>query len=173
MPPAHIGRLLAAALALPAMAAAQKVTVEFDQGADFTRYKSFTMRAGRIASKQPSLNNDLVRKRIEGEIRRRLGEKGLSEVERQPDLNVGFSLGSANRRQVERYPAGWRGWGTRRVAVRYTEGTLVIDLRDARTRELVWRAIAVDEERDPSRIQGHIENMVKKSFQRYPPGAKR
>src|SRR6266536_1758354 len=76
-----------------------------------------------------------------------------AKAEANADVNVRFTLGAANRREVERYPAGWRGWGMRRVAVRYTEGTLIIDLRDPRRQELVWRAIAVEDNRDPSKLQ--------------------
>jgi len=157
--------LLLAAL-IPA--AAQKVTVEFDQAAAFERYRTFAIRGGQIHSRQPSLDNDLVRQRVEAEIRRRLIEKGLSEA-KPADLNVRYSRGSANRREVETYPGGWRGLGTRRVAVRYTEGTLVIDLRDAAARALVWRAIAVEEKHDPSKIQERLEPMIHKAFQKYPP----
>ena len=43
--------------------------------------------------------------------------------------NVRYTLGAVRRAELERYPAGWRGLGTRVVRVPYTEGTLVIDLR--------------------------------------------
>ncbi len=72
----------------------------------------------------------------------------------------------------EVYPAGWRGWGTRVVRVPYTEGTLVIDLRDPSTRSLVWRAIAREQKSDAAKIEGKLENMVKKSFDKYPPKMK-
>ncbi len=96
---------------------------------------------------------EIERKRIEDAIRKKLAAKGLTETEANADGNVRFTLGAANRREVERYPAGWRGWETRRVAVRYTEGTLIIDMRDPRRQELVWRAIAVEDHRDPSKLQ--------------------
>jgi uncharacterized protein DUF4136 len=159
-------------LALPALLSAQKVTVEFDQAMEFASLKTFHLQSGRIHSKNPSLNNDIVRKNLETAIRKRLTEKGLTESAGQADLNVSFSLGSANRTEVERYPAGWRGWGTRRVAHRYTEGTLAIDMQDPRRHELVWRAVAVADEHDPNKIQAKLDSMVKKSFDKYPPKKK-
>ena len=48
------------------------------------------------------------------------------DAERAADAEVG----RAGKTEVEAYPAGWRGWGTRVVRVPYTEGTLAIDLRD-------------------------------------------
>jgi hypothetical protein len=51
----------------------------------------------------------------------------------------------------------------------YTEGTLVIDLRDPTTRSLVWRAIARQNQSNASQIESKLNNMVKKSFDKYPP----
>ena len=51
----------------------------------------------------------------------------------------------------------------------YAEGTLVIDLRDPTTRSLVWRAIASEEKSDSSKIEGKLDDMVKKSMAKYPP----
>jgi hypothetical protein len=58
------------------------------------------------------------------------------------------------------------------VRVPYTEGTLVIDLRDPNTRSLVWRGIAREDKGDPSKIEGKLDDMVKKAFDKYPPKAK-
>lgn len=159
-------------LAFPVLAVAQKVTIEFDESSDFTQYKTFAIRQGQLHSNNPTLNNDLVKKKIEAEIRRRLAEKGLAETETKPDLNVRYSLGSARRREVEAYPAGWRGLGTRRVVTRYTEGTLVVDLRDTKKQALVWRAVAVEDKSDPSKISEHLDDMVRKSIDKYPPKPK-
>jgi hypothetical protein len=52
------------------------------------------------------------------------------------------------------------------------EGTLVIDLRDPSTSSLVWRAIARDEQRDPMKLQDKLDDMVRKSFDKYSPKSK-
>lgn len=122
---------------------AQKIEIESDQTVDFSRFKTFAIRDGRLNSKNPALNSELVRKRLDADIQRYLGAKGLAFVPTGPsDLNVRYTLGSVRKAEVEAYPAGWRGWGTRVVRVPYTEGTLVIDLRDPSTKSLVWRVIA-------------------------------
>ena len=105
-------RLLPLVLLLPLCAPAQKVDVEFDQAVDFSRFKTFAIRDGKIHSNQPSLNSELVKKHIEREIEKNFMAKGLTEVSGKSDLNVRYSLGSAGKREVETYPAGWRGWGT-------------------------------------------------------------
>lgn len=152
---------------------AQKVEMEFDRNADFARYRTFAIRDPRLNSRNPSLNSELVRKRLNDDIQKYLTAKGLSVVASGPsDLNVRYTLGAARRVETEAYPAGWYGLGTRIVRVPYAEGTLVIDLRDASTRSLVWRAIASDEKRDPAKLQGKLDDMVRKSIEKYPPKRK-
>ena len=148
---------------------AQKVTVEFDQAADFTKYKTFAIRDGRLNSKNAALNSELVKKQIEADIVKALTAKGLTMVSGPSDLNVRYRFGSARKMETEAYPAGWRGFGTRIVRVPYAEGTLVIDLRDPTTKSLVWRGISSEEKSDATKIQGKLGDMVKKSLEKYPP----
>jgi len=153
-------------------AVAQKVTVEFDQAATFGKYKTFAIRDGQLNSKNAALNSELVKKQIEADIERGLTARGLTRVTGPSDLNVRFTFGSARKTELESYPAGWYGMGTRYVRVPYSEGTLVIDFRDPTTRSLVWRAIASEEKSDPNKIEGKLDDMVKKSLEKYPPKQK-
>jgi hypothetical protein len=148
---------------------AQKVTMEFDRSVDFSKYKTFAIRDGELNSKNPALNSDLVKKQIDADIERALAARGLTQVSGPSDLNVRYHFGAARRTEVETYPAGWYGWRTRVVRVPYSEGTLVIDLRDPSTRSLVWRAIASEEKSDATKIEGKLDDMVKKSLDKYPP----
>jgi hypothetical protein len=162
-------RVAIVSLLVASGALAQKVTVEFDQAASFGNYKTFAIREGQLNSKNPALNSDLVKKQIEADIARDLTARGLTQVTGPSDLNVRFTFGSARKVEVETYPAGWYGLGTRAVRVPYAEGTLVIDLRDPTTRSLVWRAVASEEKSDATKIEGKLDDMVKKSIEKYPP----
>jgi hypothetical protein len=156
-------------LALGRVACAQKITMEFDQSIDFSKFKTFAIREGELNSKNPALNSPLVKKQIDADIERALVARGLTEVSGPSDLNIRYHLGAARKAQVETYPAGWYGFRTRVVRVPYSEGTLVIDLRDPSARSLVWRAIATEDKSDASKIEGKLDDMVKKSFEKYPP----
>lgn len=159
-----------AGIVLIMSAFAQKVQIESDGAADFSKYKTFAIRSGRLQSKEPSLNSELVRKQIDSSIQKYLQAKGLTFVSEGPaDLNVRYTLGSPRRVETEAYPTGWRGWGTQIVKVPYTEGTLVIDLHDPKAQSLVWRAIARDEQSDPGKIEPKLDAMVKKAIEKYPP----
>ncbi len=153
-------------------ALAQKVNVEFDQAADFSKFKTFAIRDGELNSKNPALNSDLVKKQIETDIERGLMARGLESTTGKSDLNVRYHFGSARKAEVETYPAGWYGLRTRVVRVPYSEGTLVIDLRDAGTRSLVWRGISSEDKSDPNKLAGKLDDMVKKSLEKYPPKKK-
>ena len=154
-------------------ARAQKVTMEFDQTIDFSKYKTFAIRDGQLNSGNPALNSPLVKKQIEADIQNDLTAKGLTlATSGASDLNVRYTFGAARKTEIEAYPAGWYGRGTRYVRVPYAEGTLVIDLRDPTTRSLVWRAIAAEEKSDATKIQGKLDDMVKKSIDKYPPKKK-
>jgi hypothetical protein len=154
-------------------ARAQKITMEFDQTIDFSKYKTFAIRDGQLNSRNPVLNSPLVKKQIEADIQNDLTAKGLTLVTSGPsDLNVRYTFGAARKTEIEAYPAGWYGFGTRYVRVPYAEGTMVIDLRDPATRSLVWRAIAAEEKSDVTKIQGKLDDMVKKSIDKFPPKKK-
>jgi hypothetical protein len=151
---------------------AQKVTVEFDQTVDFSKFKTFAIRNGQLNSKNPALNSELVKKKIEADIVKYLSAKGLEVTDGKSDLNVRYTFGSARKIETEAYPAGWRGWGTRVVRVPYAEGTLVIDLRDPSIKSLVWRGISTEEKSDATKIEGKLDDMVKKAIEKYPPKVK-
>ena len=151
-------------------AAAQKVTTEFDTTVNFSKFKTFAIRDGQLRSPSPALNSELTKKRVETEIERALTGRGLTKASGAADLNVFYTLGSIARVETERYPAGWRGRGTRVARVPYAEGNLIIDLRDPSTRSLVWRGIATEDERNPAKLAEKLDEMVKKAIAKYPPG---
>ena len=70
-------RLAAIGLLLAAAAFAQKIEIESDAAADFSKYHTFNIVNGRLNSRNPSLNSELVRKRLDADIQRYLGAKGL------------------------------------------------------------------------------------------------
>ncbi len=162
-----------AVLALSALATslawAQKINVEFDQNADFSKYRTFAVRSGPPKATNAALNNDINRKRIESDIAKALIAKGLTQAVGRPDLIVRYRLGASRRTEVERYPAGWRGLRTRTVRTGYSEGTLVINMRDRAANSLVWRATATEDKSNAGQIADKLDDMVRKALNKYPP----
>jgi len=167
------GILLAISLCVPAMVWAQKVSTDFDESVDFSKFHTYAWRKGRIQSKNPSLDSTLVDKHIVNAVNRRLAAKRLQEVTAKPDLVVTYMVGARDQKEVETYPSGWRRGGRRRVVRQYTQDTLVIDLKDAASTQLVWRAVCTDAVSDPAKFERRLEATVAKAFDKYPPKKKR
>jgi hypothetical protein len=167
-----MGKLTLLLSVAAAVSWAQKVHSEFDESVDFRQYKTYAVREGRIRAKHPTLDNSLVERKIQNALRAQLNAKGLQEVSERPDLNVFYMLGAAEKRDVDVVPAGWYGRRRRRVVTHYTQGTMVIDLRDTQKKELVWRATCTDTASNPAKIEERIEKDVKKAFEKYPPKKK-
>ena len=151
---------------------ADQHSVDSDPNADFSKYHTFAIRQGNINAKRPELNSPLVRQRLEDAIREQLTNRGLQADPQRPDLIVNFRLGAASKREVQSWPAGRWGRGRRTETYRFTEGTLVIDLLERQGRELVWRGIYTDEEKDAAKLSQKLTDDVKKLFENYPPKKK-
>ncbi len=153
----------------PCLMVADRTDADYDPAVDFTKLKTFQLRPGTIRTNKSVLNNDLVRKRMEAAIRAELSAKGLTEASAQADVAVQWTLGPADRREVQRAIAARRGWRSRAGALHYTEGTLVIDLRDADSQELIYRVTYVDGESDAGKLSRKIEKDVARALEDFPP----
>jgi hypothetical protein len=169
------------------------VRTDFDPSADFARYHTYYWAGGKDVSGRGSLENSLVDKRIKDIIGARLSAKGLSEVaeDAKPDLAILYWIGAKDKTSVQtvpsstmstravwsRYDPYWSGrWGRTydEVVVRnYTEGTLIVDLIDANTKELAWRAYLVQTvDKDPQNTAKRVEANAMAAFAQYPPSKK-
>src|SRR5258708_5595505 len=98
------------------------------------------MKSAADRTRNPAIDNPLAPQKIRESINEQLRAKGLTMVERNPDLWVTYGVGTGRAVETEVYPAGLRGWGTRVVRVPATAGSLVIDLLNANTQQLMWRS---------------------------------
>lgn len=65
-------------------------------------------------------------------------------------------------------PWGWGGPGA--MVDTYLQGTLIVDLYDAKTKKMVRRGVATDTVSDKTaRNTQHIDKAVGKMFEKYPP----
>ncbi len=69
------------------------------------------------------------------------------------------------------YPYGGYGYGNHRTTTTYHEGTLVIDIIDAKTDELVWRGAAVSTVGDATYDAQEIHKVVEKILEKFPPSS--
>lgn len=149
---------------------AQKVEIDFDQSADFTKYKTYAW----IESQNPA-PSDLSHRRIIAAIDERLAPKGLKKSPSNPDLFVVYNAGIKEQVSVQGYSYGyypyrWGGGTVRLDQVVTLQATLVVDLVDAQKQELVWRGIASDTLSDkPEKNQKKLQKAMNKMFKKFPP----
>ena len=184
--------LAAAALGLSVLVlggcATTDARTDYDPAADFSKFHTYVWAGGKDITTQGVLENSLVDKRVKEIVTRQLVSKGLTEVPSgQPsDLVVRYWVGIKEKQQIETVPGAgfgmgyggygpyWGGhWGMaydQVVVNNYREGTLIIDLIDAHTKELAWRAYLVQTvERDLQKTAAKAEKNAEAAFTNYPP----
>jgi len=147
-----ITTLLAVICALPAIA--QKVYIDYDETADFSSYDTFAWGKTPEVSLQDS--SPLMHSRLKNAIEYQLTTGGLIEDTENPDLYVTYHGEEEEKVSVDThnwgygYGGGWRrsaywgsGYGDTTTTVRtYDVGTLIIDIWDAKEKQLIWRGSA-------------------------------
>jgi uncharacterized protein DUF4136 len=154
---------IAFALLLPAtIACAQNVKVDFHQSAPFATYKTYAWAQGMPAA------SPFAEQRIHAEVDAQLGAKGLQPADGAPDLFVATHVITQRHSELIVNEFGWGlGGGTAR---RYTVGTLIVDLYDAMTRQLVWRGVGSESVSvKPRKNAYRLFDALEKMFAKYPP----
>lgn len=172
----NLNWLLILAMVCIAFPAAAEVNVDYDKSADFSKYKTYTREA---VTPAPS---PLVQGRIDAAIDRELTAKGWSKVESDGDVQVmtHASVGKQTRITSDHFGGyggyrggrGWgRGWGTTRVNVtEIAVGTLLVDMVDTESSQMVWRAVASGTvSNKPEKAEKKINKACKKMFKNFPP----
>jgi len=148
---------------------------DYDLSYDFAKLKSY--RWADIPSKADA--DPLVVQRVGSAVETQLKTKGYQLAEGQPDFLVATYVGRHTRIQVTDWGYGygharWYGGGGLDV-YEYDQGSLVVDIVDARTKQLVWRGTAtgiVDPGATPEDRTKKINKAVAKMFEDFPPPKK-
>jgi len=144
--------------------AGDDLSVQVDPRADFSTFRTFALRNGKINSPRPELDNPLFVKKLGTTIRAALTAKGLKEAATSPDLVVDYTL-TGDDISIG-MPTPVRGVGPR--PVRFTEGTLVIDITKPGDTSPVWRGVYRDDESTGSKLMQKLPEDAKKLIARYP-----
>ena len=148
-----------------------RVNADYDKKATFTNYKTYAYLKSGIDKAEIS---DLDKKRILHSIDEVMAIKGFSKSE-NPDVLISIFTKERERVDIyQNYGFGWGWnpwWGMGYSNVTTTpEGTLFIDIIDAKTKELVWQGIGTGYlTTDSERKDERIAEFVAKILEKYPP----
>ncbi|MEW6130219.1 MAG: DUF4136 domain-containing protein [Acidobacteriota bacterium] len=146
---------------------AQKVNVDYDRGADFSKYKTYSWAMGTPAA------NPMVHQRIVAGVEAQLAAKGLRKVDSNPDLIVAYHAATDTQVSVSSWGGGpfggWRmGSGTATVN-KVPVGQLMIDIGDVSAKRFVWRGTAsatVSSKQEKN--EKYLNTALAKMFQNFP-----
>ena len=155
------------------VAIAQTVTYDFDRSANFRAFRTFAWVRGTV------VDDPINHRRVVEAVSGQLTAKGLIRVEPgdRPDVLVAYHASFDRDLQISGFATGWGPYRLRGgTAVARTEqiltGTLVVDVVDARSGNIVWRGTAskeVDADADPAKRDRNIRRAVERLFKNYPP----
>jgi hypothetical protein len=171
---------LACAGMLGGCASGPKIFTQQDPAADFATYRSYGFK--------PALGTDeqgyssILSQLLKSAVSREMETRGYVQKE-QPDLLINFHVSTREKVQATTSPAAggyygyrrgyygvWGGYPMETNVTQYTEGTLNIDLVDARRNQLVWEGVAVGRIREEARrnLEPSVNEAVAKIFMEYP-----
>lgn len=162
-----------------------KVTTDHDKNANFQQYKTFDLY--KVENEKQSVSV-LNLERIKNAVRSEIAKKGFQEVTQSPDLLVNIITILKNKRSVTSntdyygYGGFYRPyyWGgglgvssyTTYDVQNYKDGSIIIDIIDAKTNKLVWEGIGnreIDKPMDNADVE--IPKDVASILAKFPPGA--
>jgi hypothetical protein len=155
---------------IPSMA--QQVKTDYDRNANFTQYKTYSWSS--VKTKDPLLVD-----RIKSSVDSALAAKGLTQVDSGGDLSINAMEITKNQQTLNTFYDGgfggwrWGGFGNATTTTEtYRVGTLVVDLFDTQSKELVFRGSSSNTLSNNS--GKNIKNLnkgVEKMFKHFPPEA--
>lgn len=149
----------------------------FDKSYNFMPLKTFDFKAQNRLSTDPIANNRIWSDEIRGEVANTLQANGFQRTTTgKPDFVVAYYLGLKERYNVAYldygFPGrgrfgwrGWGGWGGDIWNIPYTESTLIVDIVDAQTNQLIWRGYdtnTIDMKRPDRRLDKAADTLVKR-----------
>jgi hypothetical protein len=177
--------MLVAMLGIVLIAGCSSYDIKYDYDVDsnFSAFKTYgwipreisnASGSARTAMQSNTLLDDRIRKAVDNQMT----AKGFTLATENPDVMLVYHVGAQNKVDVTDWGYTYAGsyWGGglgRSVDVyEYTEGTLIVDMVNASTKQLAWRGSAtgvVDPSSSPEQREARVNDVVARIFENYPP----
>jgi len=165
---------------------AQKVTIDYEKSTDFSEYKSYTFLGWQENINQ--IMNDFDMKRIREAFQDEMSKRKLENVESDADIVISLFLVEEQKTSTTSYTnyygmgagRGYRrggrrgGWGGGHSTTNYSEsdyleGTMVMDVFDGRSQEMIWQGVATKTINEkPEKREKGIPKAVQKLMKKFP-----
>jgi hypothetical protein len=156
---------------------AQDVKTDYDHNADFTQFKTYSWE--HVQTKDP-----LFIDRIKSAVNAALAAKGWTQVDSGGDVSIIAIQTTQDQQTLNTFYDGFGGgWGWRRfggggfgeattTTDTYKVGTLVVDLYDAKAKQLLFRGTSSDTlSNNANKNTENLDKGVEKMFKKFPPGS--
>ena len=166
---------------LAGCASGPETRADYDRTVDFAQYRTFGF-FDKVGTDEADYES-LVTMRLKVSTRRELEARGYRYTETAPDLLVNFNASITQQTRVYSAPmpfyGGYYGYGYgyygawaayQPYVYQYDEGTLKIDIVDAKRKQLVWEGVAVgriSEKAKKDRATA-IDSAVQEMFTQFP-----
>jgi len=163
-----------AGILLTAVTAWAGISTDYDHSVDFAPYKTYSW--GKIQT-----TNGLWDARVKDAVASRLAAKGWTEVPAGGDVIVAARDAIHNQHELNTFYDGFGGrrWGggmgmSTTTVDNYKVGTLIIELFDGTSKNLIWRGWASNTLSDNAdKNIKSLDKNVQKMFEQFPPQPKK
>jgi hypothetical protein len=161
---------------------AQKIDISYVKSTDFSKYKTYAWKPGHTLGKSQILPMEAIDQQVLSAVKPILAAKGLKEAASDPDVYVTYFISLTQNSEVgplnqfdtygklgyEASEAFGGAWNESMVRS-YRKGILLIDLVDARTNALIWRAHCKEATDKPGDAKAALNKAVIRAFSDFPP----
>jgi len=170
---AKMGLFLVVALLACSATQAQDVTTNSMPGTDFTKFHTYKW----VTVEGASHPNQIVDAQIKASIDSQLGAKGLTKTNSdKADLYIDYQVSVNQQKQWNAYGTGmgfrWGGGMATATSSTIDIGTLVLDMYDPSSKQLVWSGRAtktIDPNNSQEKRQKNLDKAMQKLLKNYPP----
>ena len=163
--------LAAAAGALSLACSTMTTAVDYDHTVNWSQFHTFALAEG---TKDPET---FTQKRIEDGITQALQSKGWTVATSNPDIVVYSHVVLSSEKQWNATSMGgfgYRGWGGMGGMATATQtnipiGTIIVDMVNPKTKEMVWRGTAQDQVSGTGADRGQVQQAMQELFKNFPP----
>nr|WP_295924489.1 DUF4136 domain-containing protein [uncultured Dyadobacter sp.] len=181
---------------LLALASCASVKVDQIDSAHLGSYKKYAWVKPEVNNSQlPALSGSITEENIRTAVKTEFGKKGITEDEQNPDLLLMYHIYTSQKTEnvpnAPVYPyygygfgprayyyhgrlipisyAGYYNpWNTGYHQERYTDGTLMIDVIDAKSNELLWRGTMENPVNDAAGLSKQFAKEAREILGKYP-----